>query len=347
MFARSYGSSAQPVWTPPQSRVLTTAPYTWSSVQATAGARQQQQVPVADVDTPLKPEGSRPVRLPLTQKLLVCAGLIALLLLASLPVSDCMLLLNDFNFMFWIGEGLPVTVILSLLAAVFVYFITTSIVQDVDMWKRHNIATLVSTFSIFLGAILVLTSLYLYYRAEYTVSSLMYNCQGSAVTKDVRRNYLGLLALRMTPECSQKGSIEECEGYSNVLAQIAAPEDVAYLKALEVDYHCSGFCTAQANASLIETSLSASSERFPRIFLAKGSSDLQLQRLAHNHRDISLPPALFSKAAYKTSCDGSAARSLQFLAIGISQVWWWMSIVLISLSAFVGVGEWLSASKLI
>ena len=113
-----------------------------------------------------------------------------------------------------------------------------------------GVMTLVSTFSTLVGTILVMSSLFMFYREASVTSGLMYGCQGSAMTRDVRLSYLGLLTLRQTPACAKQWSIEDCAGY----AAVAAPGVATYLKDLETNYHCSGFCYASrpANASLAE-----------------------------------------------------------------------------------------------
>lgn len=341
MFPRSYGSSAQRVWTPPATTAF--APQ-FSSMQ---GARVQRPTPCADAETPLKPEGINAARLPLTRKVLLCAGLTVLCLLISLPVSDAVSLMADFNYTFWSGQGLPMTVILALCTVLLVYFAVAGslpIAQDTENYSMHNLATMISTFCTLLGAILVLTSLFLYYREEYVINSLTYNCKGSTATRDVRRYYLGLLSLRTSPTCSQKWSVEECEGFAD-----AAPVAYStYFRNLEMKFHCSGFCEMQGNSSMPSLSQLPSGQATSS-FLSKESSEfhqLDSNKLTQKiHRASALPPALFSRGAYKTSCDGAAARNLSFLAIGISKVWWWMSIVLIGLSALVGLGEWVCLQR--
>merc|ERR1740130_1879647 len=54
------------------------------------------------------------------------------------------------------------------------------------------------------------------------------------------------------------------------------------------------------------------------------------------HRASHLPPALFSHNTYKSSCDGTAARNLTFMAIGTSKLWWWMGISLIGTAVALG-----------
>lgn len=293
----------------------------------------------------MKPQGAKAIRLPLTQKLVILVGLSVLALLISLPVSDSAILLNDFNYTYWDGQTLPITVILALVTVVLIYFAMSG--QGMDNYTMHHLATLVSTFCTLLGIVLVLSSMFLYYRAEYISSSITYNCKGSLLTRDIGRYYEGLLALRQSPACAKQWSIQSCAGYEQAAPYAAS----TYLQELEMNYHCSGFCTAsRGNASLIEiAAASPSSGQSSSSFLSRGSEELEQMGVKNAAkrlgRSSSLPPALFSQSVYKTSCDGAAARNLTTLGGDISKVWWWMSIVLFGLGAFVSLTEWLCKPK--
>lgn len=299
-----------------------------------------------------KPQSRKPLRLALTQKMVILTGLSVLALLIALPISDAAILMRDFNYVFWSGQTLPITVIVLLICVIVLYFFVAGGIrmQGTQDYSVQSLATLASTFCTVLGLILLLASLIMFYREESVHSALTYSCPGSPVTRDVRTWYLSLLALRRTPQCAKLFSVVECHGF----ASAAPPAYSAYLRSLEDTYHCSGFCyaPAQGNASLVELGNAVESSNRgvrtpsdagpqPPAFLAKGSAADQADSSSavRTPRPASLPPALFSPGRHKSSCDGAAARNLAYLAISTSKLWWWMGIALVGLSAVVSFGE--------
>jgi len=331
MFARSYGASLQP----------TTA--TFQPAAPLAGLRFQQK----------QLEGKLPgvdsVRLPLTEKVILLTGLAALALVVALPLSDAIMLLRDFNYTFWSGQALPITMICSLLCVLLVFYF----VSGADHSTIPRLATLVSTFTTLLGLILVLSALFLFYSEQHVTTALMYNCGGSMITRDAGHYYERLLVLRRTSACAKIYSIEDCDGFTAA----APPHYAQYFQSLETDYRCSGFCHKHAAANTDSKKANSSSlvqvrarHRHSSIFLGKGgdfvqAADSQSDTLARAHRASSLPPALFSQATFKTSCDGAAGRNLSYLALGTAKVWWWMAMVLIGLAVITGIGEWMMSSQ--
>jgi len=294
---------------------------------------------------PVKPQGYFTAQLPLTQKALTLVGLAVLACLAALPVSDAGLLWHDFNYVFWMGQGLPIAVILSLVALLVVYFIWSVSIgpQGVENMTIHELVTLVSTFICMLGVILVLSSLALYWNGYQVTSALSYSCKGSAVTRDTRQYYMNLLALRKGPECAAKFSVAECSGFPNA----APPAYSDYLLALESNFYCSGFCyTTGASLAQTNSSLPEVADKPASGFLEKEQTNVLAQEASKRlHRELTLPPALFTQNPYKTSCDGAASRNLQFLALRISQVWWAIGCAMIGLSALVGFGEFFFCAR--
>lgn len=55
---------------------------------------------------------------------------------------------------------------------------------------------------------------------------------------------------------------------------------------------------------------------------------------------VSFPPTLFSKANFKVSCEGAAARQLSNFAMDISLQGWRLGITLIAVSILMGFSEW-------
>merc|ERR1719498_1864867 len=73
---------------------------------------------------------------------------------------------------------------------------------------------------------------------------------GGMKTRPLHDHYNYLLKLRSQPGCINRTSVEKCPGYKE------SPPYTAFLKQLELDHACSGFCY-QAGASynaLVESS---------------------------------------------------------------------------------------------
>jgi len=313
------------------------------------GVMTQRQVPVSASTMPelepLKPQGTKVIRLPLTQKMVTLIGLGVLALFVALPISDSAILLNDFNYRFWSGDVLPTTVIIALVCVVLLYVVVSGSMgaNGVESYTTHNVAMLVSTFCTLLGVFLVLTSMCMYYSEERITSAMMYNCKGSPETRDVTLYYNSLLSLRQTPACAKQFSIEQCAGYA-----AAAPARYAdYMKSLETNFRCSGFCYT-APGAVAQIALSATPARAlssKPSFLSKDQSSFGSKEVNRMHRASTLPPALFSQGVYKTSCDGAAARNLNFNALSICKVWWSTAFMLIGLSFVAGFAEWAGGGK--
>merc|ERR1740130_949289 len=74
-------------------------------------------------------------------------------------------------------------------------------------------------------------------------SNLLYQCQNSMDTHGLYLHYQSLLTLRQTGTCASMDSIESCAGY-----QAKAPY-TAYLKTMENDFRCSGWCGGQTHSA--------------------------------------------------------------------------------------------------
>jgi hypothetical protein len=180
----------------------------------------------------------------LSRKFVTLGGLILAKVLIAFPVSDSFGLLADFNYVFWSGPSLPITIIASLIGMLVVYILVSGSMggRDTPYYTLHDLATLVSFFLSALGVILALAALFLIHKETPVSTSLLYSCNGGALSRQVSNAYFNLLTLRQSPACVNKFSVSECEGFG-----AAAPRKYArYLKELEENYHCSGFCYSDA-----------------------------------------------------------------------------------------------------
>merc|ERR1719159_456519 len=82
----------------------------------------------------------------------------------------------------------------------------------------------------------MLASGMLTHQAELTRTNLLYRCDTSEQTHRLYEYSQVLHNIRASPECAKKFSVEECDGYES------APPYTSFLKTLESDFRCSGFC---------------------------------------------------------------------------------------------------------
>mmetsp|Transcript_8728 Transcript_8728/g.24621 ORF Transcript_8728/g.24621 Transcript_8728/m.24621 type:complete len:402 (+) Transcript_8728:75-1280(+) len=275
---------------------------------------------------------------PLNKNMFLAMGMILLAMLCFLPIWDSIDMLRNINYAFWGQRGLPVTVIIvSCLIVVFFFFTTEAFF---GRWKNelHTTQSLVVMASLFvtlLGLVLVLVSLPLSQKAIETHNDIVYQCGNTQATRRVKDFYTTLLHLRQTPACKNKYTIEECAGYSEEKPY------TAYLKAMENNFRCSGFCynppgssasTLQVNAT--DAAGSNATMEAVRFGLTATASSLAGGAVSR------YPPTLFSNANFEASCDGAAARNLMNFARDTGYQMWYMGIVLIALSICMGLWEW-------
>eukprot|EP00971_Amphidinium_carterae_P151273 2999035-Amphidinium_carterae.1 len=200
------------------------------------------------------------------------------------------------------------------------------------------------------GLGLVFTSMPLSTRALQTYNSLMFTCAAGTTTHPVYAVYEDLLALRLTADCKDMYSVEECEGFSPSL-------EAEFLKYAEQHLRCTGFCASQLTTSgLLEGNLTLTA--------AEIKNGLELSELhdrgseGHSHtaarkrkastkgagtivKDGSVAtvsgsgayfthqapqvPTLFSKANLKISCEHAAAWNVMTLSRDIALSMWYLT----------------------
>merc|ERR1719401_2489736 len=82
----------------------------------------------------------------------------------------------------------------------------------------------------------MLLSLPLSQQAIDTYNHLMHQCDFSEHTHRLYEYSQVLHNMRRLPGCADKYTVEECEGYED------GPPYTSFLKAMEADFRCSGFC---------------------------------------------------------------------------------------------------------
>merc|ERR1719498_1520732 len=101
---------------------------------------------------------------------------------------------------------------------------------------EQTIMMIANIFITLLGLVLMLVSLPLSRQSIETYNNLMHRCDYSEQTHRMYEYSQVLHNIRAMPDCAKKFSVEECEGYKE------APPYTTFLKTMENDFRCSGFC---------------------------------------------------------------------------------------------------------
>merc|ERR550514_2637707 len=182
------------------------------------------------------------------ENIFIGTGILLLTMLCVIPIWNAASLLNDDNYLFWSGSSVPGWLITSCVLVVVVYIITIFAFfrfSKPSVRTEQTIMMIANIFITLLGLQLMLISLPLSRQAVETYNNLMHRCDYSEQTHRMYEYSQVLHNIRAQPDCAGKFSVEECEGYKD------APPYTTFLKTMETDFRCSGFCyKAPASAAL-------------------------------------------------------------------------------------------------
>jgi len=174
-----------------------------------------------------------------SERLFITFGTLILLVICAVPIANAAALLDDFNFVFWAGRTLP-TWLMTFCGMAVVLWILTGVLffkySRPSSRSEQSIVMIAHTFITMLGLIFMMVSLSLVSTANDTYDNLHRRCQFSDETHKVFEFSQVLHALRSQPGCKDKFSVENCDGYQD------APPYTTFLKSLEDEFRCSGFC---------------------------------------------------------------------------------------------------------
>lgn len=268
-------------------------------------------------------------------------GTFLLAMLAIVPIWNATALLHDFNYVFWAGRQVPTMMIVACVIIVVLYCTTTGLFAcraHQSVQTEQSILMIGNIFITLFGLFLMMSSIPLSRQAELTSGNLLHSCDYSEETHRVYEYSQVLQNIRATPACAAKVSIEECDGY-----QVSQPY-TGFLKSLETNFRCSGFCYRPPAASKSAAG-------------AKGTSLIQYRKQRHiDHvTPLSLatessletsetelgtsstyPPTLFSNANFQASCDGMAARGMKNFAGDVGSQSFYQGVYLVLIAIVTG-----------
>jgi len=167
----------------------------------------------------------------------------SILLLGTLmviPIWNACSLLVDENYVYWAGRTVPAVMISACIGIMTVYVVTMLLFFK---WARPSVRSseqtvmmIVNMFITLLGLTLMLVSLPLSRQAADTYIALTHRCDYDDLTHRTYEYWTVLHNIRSQPECATATSVEECDGYEQALPY------TTFLKTLESQFRCSGFC---------------------------------------------------------------------------------------------------------
>mmetsp|Transcript_60495 Transcript_60495/g.112317 ORF Transcript_60495/g.112317 Transcript_60495/m.112317 type:complete len:368 (+) Transcript_60495:101-1204(+) len=293
-----------------------------------------------DVWSSHRPQGQRIV---LPKLVVIAAGTILLVMLCTVPIWNALSLINDANYVFWNGRGVPAFIIGVCLATMVLYVVMVLLLfqyTDPDLLNTQTTTAILNLFLKLLGLLLMIASMPLSRQAHMTFQSLMFNCEHSPLTHRTWELAQVLQQIRQTPECMEKYSVEECTGYEEVYPYSG------YLRLLEDNYFCSGFCYRQLSNSSDAPSTHGVRDVWRQ---ASGSAFLGTEEglSQPHHHSFSLeqleadagqhiyPPTLFSQAHFSLDCEGMAARDVLNFAGDVSWQCFYQGMFLVLMAVFV------------
>jgi len=299
---------------------------------------------------------ARPLKRPFSpENIFIGTGILLLTMLCVVPIWNAASLLHDDNYVFWSGRVVPIWLITLCCVIIVLYVITILAFFNYSrpsVRTEQTIMMIANIFITLLGLILMLISLPLSRQSIETYNNLMHRCDYSEQTHRMYEYSQVLHNIRSRPDCAKMFSVEQCSGYE------PAPPYTSFLKAMETDFRCSGFCfkpnpaqLAAANKPAAPAGAKAPSPPPPSAPKALMQHHTRLKQ-KHHHEDMvtplalnqervsadladaQYPPTLFSDANYKASCEGMAARDMRNFAgdIGFQTFYQGIYLVLIAIA---------------
>lgn len=320
----------------------------------------QQQLPpefagtrTAPAARPFRPKGVRSAR-----DVIVGVGALMLTLLCVIPVWNAIVLMVDENFTFWIGRSLPAWLVFIAVSIVALYMFTVTLFFKYgrpETQTEQTVMSIAGTFVSLLGLALVLNAIPLVLTTDQAYMNLRQFCDTSEMTSSLWAHSQVLQQLRALPECKEKFSVAECDGF------VYSEPQTSFLQHMEEQFRCRGFCyraplsdaqaaapaAANGTASLVAAGGATQARSGPSLllrmlgFLQSGGqgggthtrmAELQARSRADNDGAL----CLFSDAEYTATCEGMMSRDLKLFAGDVAYQNFMMGVYLLLVAIAVG-----------
>jgi hypothetical protein len=220
----------------------------------------------------------------LNRTLLIIVGVLVLFIAIVIPLGDTLRLLGNPSFVFFLGQSLPVLTVVTCLGAILAFAALIWLLlnccsrEESQGGSKRDVALMVAFFTITLcqGLAFLAISTPLESQATIVYNELVHGCQMGSYTGRLSEHYNALQDIRYSPECSTKKSLEQCRKYQFVDPSPEEDTKTSFLKELETQYKCSGFCgvpVASTNAGPAATRQKEKpGKQQQEVFFLQGSS---------------------------------------------------------------------------
>lgn len=293
------------------------APNRWTEDGLRGNSRGGEE----DEHTPAKPfAGKFSSSLPFTSYLVVGSFTLGMLMLV--PVWNAVALKADIAFVLFVGTTMTNIIIAMCLSVLVLYVAVVCCIfrsAPSNMQSEAAMAAVFACFLTVLGIVLFAISSPMHTAVLMTTTDVWTNCRFGASTHDLFDASESLQALRALPDCATRTSVEQCAGY-------AGSPSAMSLKAMEAEYHCSGFCfePPAGNLSAEEAALGSALNLPP----CRSSPPPCVAS--------PFPPSLFSLANDEVSCSGVAAREVGTFGKEASDQLFYEAVMLAIVPALLG-----------
>jgi len=289
----------------------------------------------------------------------------------ALPIMGAIALLNDENYVFWMGRTWPWMIIGG---CTFVFFLFVFTVQGLYSWalpehrSQFTMAFTWATFAAFLGIILVPLSLMANKDILSVASTVSQGCMTAMPQSELLVDYSQVLYnIRLSANCSGEKSVMDCQGWGE-------NKYTMYLAYLEEDMQCGPLCPESPPPArsvhapsmnfvmpTVKPTLAPAPLFGPPVQFEKGLQPIKgtflqagedlagrhVQLHEHKASELQVPNnggimehavphvqarKLFSKGTTRMSCYPLIATRLQVLVSTFGGLWYWEGIGLIIIS---------------
>jgi hypothetical protein len=246
-----------------------------------------------------------------TERVVQATGAIILTLLIFIPVSNAIQILTDTNLSFWLGPALPWTWLMSCVALILLYLVTTQLFFTYAKMEWRNDATLTYMSRTFLSALaigLIMQSYPLYEKSGQAAKLLLDECSFDSHSSSLQKTYEKLRAIRSDQNCVNQHSVRACEGF-------VANDYTEYLAWVEDEFQCTGMCSVPKELTLetvaAEDQDDPYAKNIPGEFNGQEVADLETPSVTYGatssyaavgnlYGDGSTSPGLIQRAANRT-----------------------------------------------
>lgn len=265
-----------------------------------------------------------PMTLPLApSRVFFLIGIFMLGMLVLLPVWNAVALKHDEAYMFFLGDTFPDIILIICFSTLGLYAFTICCLarcSGASWWNDDTMITVGACFVTLLGLAMLAVASPMRAACSAVVRDVWSNCRFGPSTRELVTASASLQVLRAQPACSGAESVEQCAGYVQTSASAA-------LKAMELQWKCSGFCYEPPDNG--PDSAAAAFRDALHLPLCSDGAPPPCETMPRPH-------TLFSLEEHLVSCDGTAARDINSIGSDVTEQLFLEGAMLVTIPVIVG-----------